>query len=1219
MPLDWQVFDVKFMRGLDTRTQPKFVLPSKWRALNNLTLAADNTPRRRDGIASLISGENGNGLATRNNELLVVNGSTVDSVSLATSPVSAQARSGQLGYVGLAKQEVEPANGFNDSPDMATGGGLTAFIWRMQPTTGAVNAIKLTVIDESTGTRLINGLTLKSGANYLSPRIAYSNGAFFCFYLDPGANLFCRVVEVSAPTAVGPEVAIVNNANLTIFSFDAVAFDDAAASSVMVVYTWLDGVHSLRGLQVVRTGNNPNSGLGPVNLMTEAAVPEATIVGIGCAAFSATRIMSYAMTASMVPAPSDGVWATVSDDTFTVSFPETQIDTTYAATIRPASDTGNHLTATLVGADLQLFYDNVNDIGVNGVSEMRTGTFNTLLQVISPVRNLINSFTYGVAATDATGPQGPFIAGKAFTTAAGDVLLPCAMYDLFPLTGPTVTAAEQNVVVLLDGTTGKMVARGIYGSYGSSETAFTTFPTACSVAATLTPSVGAEVAATLSPTAASGSPQFESIDTTSPAWTTGETMTGGTSGATGIADAPTGSVGNARLFLRSVVGTFISGEAITGNMGFSGTAISSQQAVVLVSPVQSAVSALAAGLLVIGSSSKATATLTGISLLSQAPLVYCLFISGVNGAFVNNEQLYELESNAPNTFSIMVPERVLSIANNQNVSLAGMSRVLLVPNNSIAPIKTQLGEVTYFAGGTLSAYDGSVITEQCFPVFPEGINVTHSAGGAVDNGTHQVVAVYEWMDTAGQRHQSAPSLAVSAVAGGGNNTFDAKVPTTQLSQKPGITIVIYMTLANGLAFYRVTSVAAPVANSTSVAYVSITISVTDSTISGNELLYTQPNQAGAPLPSFAPGPMTALAAAHNRLFFNVSDSPNAFGYSQLYTNNVGLQFNDKLSGLVDQSGGGIVGFSPLDEKIIILCLKKLFVVYGSGPSPSGDFNNYSEPQEIHSDVGCVEARSILKMPHGIIFKSQKGWYMLGRDLTVAYIGEGVAAYDGNQVSSAVLLEDRQECRFASSSGTQLVYAYDLTGEDGVGQWSTFSVSGEEPYRIADAIWWSADGLTGRYVSVSLTRGLNADNPGVYADSQGGLIARGFNWMARTAWLKLASVDGFQRVRWLYLTATADSQPSTTLTIDVDFDDAYDGAAPGSYSLPVLLGNIPFTPGMPIDLRTKLHRQKCKSVAFTFTEGAFSPDATPLNGIQALTLQVGIKKGTNKLPAAQSVG
>jgi len=112
---------------------------------------------------------------------------------------------------------------------------------------------------------------------------------------------------------------------------------------------------------------------------------------------------------------------------------------------------------------------------------------------------------------------------------------------------------------------------------------------------------------------------------------------------------------------------------------------------------------------------------------------------------------------------------------------------------------------------------------------------------------------------------------------------------------------------------------------------------------------------------------------------------------------------------------------------------------------------------------------------------------------------------------------------------------------------------------------------------------------------------------------------FQRVRKMYMTATAAAAPTTPLVISVDFDDMYDLDADGAYSMTVDLATITFDNIAAIDLRHKLSRMKCKSVAFSFLEGSADELLVPLTGMQAMSLEVGIKTGVNRLPATQSVG
>lgn len=567
---------------------------------------------------------------------------------------------------------------------------------------------------------------------------------------------------------------------------------------------------------------------------------------------------------------------------------------------------------------------------------------------------------------------------------------------------------------------------------------------------------------------------------------------------------------------------------------------------------------------------------------------------------------------------------LLSLVGGFNFSPCGVVALTLTPNTTVPPIRAEFGEATYFAGGQLAAYDGLGIAESVFPLFPEGINVeVVVGGGAMTAGVHQVVVVAEWVDNAGQRKQSAPSLPVSATTAA-NDRLRVRVPSLLLGQMSGVTLVAYITQAAGLTFNRVATVAAGsggTPNDPTLAFTTLAlITAADTAYAGNELLYAQPNIAGTTLPNLAPGPCSVLGVHQNRLWFDKADQPGQFGFSQEYVNNLGLQFNEQLGGTVDTGAGPFRGFQSMDEKQIIFCGNKLFVLYGSGPNAAGGFSNYSKAQPIPSDVGCSEARSILEMPQGIIFKSLKGWYLLTRGLQVRYIGEGVAAYDANTVCAAVLLKTKHECRFSSESGVQLIYSYDDKGE-AEGQWSTteYVYGGIMPvsYLVADAIWWSTSGA---YVTVSRTQGLNQDTPGVFIDFPSVLGGAPITTTATTAWLRLAIINGFQRVRKMFLTGTCPRNPAGGLSVTVNFDDQYNFFAP-NYQLSVTYGLMfpTFNVGTPVDIRHHLQHQKCKAVSFTFVDVPTADELGNFPGVnfQALSLELGMKRGLKKLPAAQS--
>lgn len=567
-------------------------------------------------------------------------------------------------------------------------------------------------------------------------------------------------------------------------------------------------------------------------------------------------------------------------------------------------------------------------------------------------------------------------------------------------------------------------------------------------------------------------------------------------------------------------------------------------------------------------------------------------------------------------FALPAAERsTLNIFNGANVSPTGLVLLTMAPNFSHPPTAVTLGENTFFEGGSLAMFDGVSATEAGFPLFPEGIIVAATAGGVGTDGVHVVAATYDWTDAAGNVHRSALSPTQSVTLGAGNNTARVRVPTLALSQRTSLTISVWMTAAGGTTLFLASQLNA---NSTAAAFVTINVNLADADLIGNRLAYNQPLQAGTTLPNVAPNPMHGIGVSQRRLWGFLSDEPLEYAYSQEVLPNTGLQFNnDNLGGALPSGTGKGVATAELDEKTILFAERGIYVVFGSGPTPSGGFNNFSDPKPVPSDVGCSDARSVCAIPQGLMFKSAKGWYLLGRDLSVRYIGDGVARFDGQNVTSAVMVGDRQEVRITSTDGATLVYDY--LNE----QWSVFYMGNIlHPGNVIGAVWWPA---TERYVhlqpSTGLFFGLLQDTPGAYVDGDGAANPLQAFIYGRTAFLHLSPLEGFQRVRRMFLTATAETAlPENDLVIAVDVNDAYFGAL--SYSFTVDLGLITSFDEQAVDLRHKLSsgRQKVKSVAFSFLEGGGANfDAVPLTGLQALALEVGFKRGAFKLRAAQTVG
>lgn len=580
----------------------------------------------------------------------------------------------------------------------------------------------------------------------------------------------------------------------------------------------------------------------------------------------------------------------------------------------------------------------------------------------------------------------------------------------------------------------------------------------------------------------------------------------------------------------------------------------------------------------------------------------------------------------------------LQFTDGVNTTQAGVSKVMVTPNapygtdeaGAFAPASVQLGRTTHIANGMLAMFDGERLTESAWNMYPEGIVARATApGGTWPMGVHQFVCLYEWIDAQGQRHQSAPSAPFALTIGVANSVVAIDTPTLLLTQRTGVRHVVYSTLANGTVFYRLPSV---IPNNPAVALTTTTILNPPS--AANELLYSQPLQAGTTLANVANGPCSTVAVHQGRLWVDLTDQDDALRYSQQWVEGQGLQWAEELELSLPTEAGGVTRLVSMDDMLAILTATRLYRVVGSGPAPSGVNNGYSSAVEIPSDVGASNGRAVVLMPDGVVFLSRKGWYRLSRDLSVRYVGEAVKGFDADSFTSAVVAPDRQELRIGSSAS--LFPGYYTAGAPGLkgavqlcysyvsDVWSMFpvlcpTIVGQDWLRTHDARWWSA---AGRYVTVSLWDGLNWDTPGTYVDQPGGLLSGLYVGMSgRTGFLALAGLNGFQRLRWLYLTMSAPATPATSFTIAVDYDDTYQAVLPpgqpGAYvTTPVNMATVPWTSLAAIDVRHKLHRQKCKSVAFTIAE--LPSLGAGVTGMQAMTLVVGLKSGANRLPAAQGV-
>jgi len=490
-------------------------------------------------------------------------------------------------------------------------------------------------------------------------------------------------------------------------------------------------------------------------------------------------------------------------------------------------------------------------------------------------------------------------------------------------------------------------------------------------------------------------------------------------------------------------------------------------------------------------------------------------------------------------------------------------------------------------------------------VTTDAVNV-NVGGGSIANGEYQYSVIYQWTDSKGQIHRSAPSTPVTALLAGFNNN-DGKVtlviPTLRLTEKVNVIIHVFRTENAQLIFYRRTSVTSPKFNDTTTDFVVYTDSVNDAGIIAGEILYTN----GGKLPNIAP-PSCKIATVHNNRLWLITDEENTVSYSKTHTYLEGAGFSSFFKRKIDPEGGGLTNLASLDNNLIIFKRTRIRAISGRGPNDSGGENDLSNDFLITADVGNIQVNSVVSYDGGLVFKSDKGIYLLDRSLRVSYIGAPVEAYNSLEITSAVLVEGVNQIRFTTSNSVCLVWDYYFN------EWSVFT-----NYTAVDAVVHN-----GIYYFMTADGTVKKEVPSPFTDDGAKITMR-----LKTAWLKVNSIQGFQRVYWASILGEFLSDHKIQVDIAYDYEQVVSFSRlwnpVGVINTTVYGSGTPYgfdsTYGGSADnvyqFRGRMPRQKCESIQFTIQDimGDTFEESFSLSD---LALVIGLKGGIKRLKAGKTV-
>lgn len=537
--------------------------------------------------------------------------------------------------------------------------------------------------------------------------------------------------------------------------------------------------------------------------------------------------------------------------------------------------------------------------------------------------------------------------------------------------------------------------------------------------------------------------------------------------------------------------------------------------------------------------------------------------------------------------------------------------------NKSEQYSSEIAKTLDLTGGMLWQYDSVKPVEQGFHVWPEDILVTTDpSGGDITDQQYFYVFTYEWTDGQGNLQRSAPSIPYGIVTSGGNtSTNTIEVPTLRLTYKVGqnpVRIVGYRWSTAQQNYYQFTSITSPVINNTTVDSVEIVDTLADSTILGNTLLYT----TGGVIENIAAPANNATTLFRNRLFLIDAEDTNLLWYSKQVIEATPVEMSDLLTMFIAPTAGAqgstgpITALSSMDDKLIIFKKDAIYYVTGNGPDATGANNDFSEPIFITGTVGCANQKSIVMTPQGLFFQSDKGIWLLGRDLSSQYIGAAVEVYNNIPVNSALSIPATNQVRITLNNGIVLMYDYYY------GQWGTFNGVPAISSTLYTSLhtYLRSDGL------------IRQESPGLYLDGANPVLLS-----FTTAWLKLTGLQGFQRAYHFYFLGNYLTPHKLNVQLAYDFDPSVTQTtviSPNNFNptygtiSPYGAGAVYGGPSAVEQWRVFFNRQKCESFQITITEmfdASFGVMAGAGFTMSGINLVVGGKASYPKLPSSESAG
>jgi hypothetical protein len=252
-------------------------------------------------------------------------------------------------------------------------------------------------------------------------------------------------------------------------------------------------------------------------------------------------------------------------------------------------------------------------------------------------------------------------------------------------------------------------------------------------------------------------------------------------------------------------------------------------------------------------------------------------------------------------------------------------------------------------------------------------------GGAV----YQFMAFLEQVDEIGRLHRSAPSNVVAVLVPDATTKVTLTMAAMAVNERElasrahRAVVHVYATQGNGSVFYRVTpNAGAPAAYSSSYTDLNVTWvfqGAIDSDISSAKVLYTQ----GGVLPNRPAPAHRFCAVGSGRVMLGGLFEPRLVEISKYERPAEPTQFTreDAFRTMLPER---CTGLAFMDGNFVAFTRRGVYLIPGSSLPNDQGAPALASPAKLPSTVGCIDWRSVLEVPDGIMFQGERGIYLLPR-------------------------------------------------------------------------------------------------------------------------------------------------------------------------------------------------------------------------------------------------